>query len=231
MLSKLILSGVGPAKRLEAEFSQRLNLITGDNGVGKSFLLDLAWWMLVGRWPRSAGQVSPHRDVPDIFVEAVVDGDIRPMLNFDIPSQEWRNIGHENYDELVIYAQVDGGFAVCDPARRSSSDAKRSQNSTFLFRPRQVWDGLEDDGVTRCNGLYRDWASWQRENNEAFGQLNRALLALSPPKEELRPGPLTRISVEDVRDYPAIHMPYGIAAPSSSRFFLEKQGALAVRHR
>ena len=32
------------------EPSRRLNLITGDNGLGKSFLLDIAWWTLTRTW-------------------------------------------------------------------------------------------------------------------------------------------------------------------------------------
>jgi hypothetical protein len=73
---------------------------------------------------------------------------------------------------------------------------------------------LEEDRKWRCNGLYRDWASWQRDSgNESFEQLKRALLALSPPNEELHPGALKRISVDDVQDYPTIRMPYGIDVP------------------
>ena len=34
----------------------RLNLITGDNGLGKSFLLDVAWYCLTRRWPQ---EVNP----------------------------------------------------------------------------------------------------------------------------------------------------------------------------
>ncbi|WP_218969708.1 hypothetical protein, partial [Candidatus Synechococcus spongiarum] len=30
----------------------RLNLSIGDNGLGKSFLLDVAWWALTRKWPR-----------------------------------------------------------------------------------------------------------------------------------------------------------------------------------
>ena len=39
----------------------RLNLLTGDNGLGKTFALDLAWWTLTRTWagppamPRPAG--------------------------------------------------------------------------------------------------------------------------------------------------------------------------------
>ena len=47
MLKSLHLKGVGPAKEFgPVEFSPRLNFITGDNGLGKSFLLDIAWWVL-----------------------------------------------------------------------------------------------------------------------------------------------------------------------------------------
>lgn len=48
---KLQLSNVGPAPEMALEFGDRLNLITGDNGLGKSFLLDIAWWSLTRRWP------------------------------------------------------------------------------------------------------------------------------------------------------------------------------------
>ena len=46
MLEKLHLKNVGPAPELEMEFAPRVNLITGDNGLGKSFLLDVAWEIL-----------------------------------------------------------------------------------------------------------------------------------------------------------------------------------------
>ncbi len=48
MLEYLKLENVGPAPRMEVEFAPRVNLITGDNGLGKSFLLDTAWRALTG---------------------------------------------------------------------------------------------------------------------------------------------------------------------------------------
>ena len=51
MLEYLHLKNVGPAPEMEVELAPRLNLITGDNGLGKSFLLDVAWWALTRRWP------------------------------------------------------------------------------------------------------------------------------------------------------------------------------------
>ena len=51
MIKQLKMSNVGPASKMELEFGKRLNLMTGDNGLGKSFLLDIVWWALTRKWP------------------------------------------------------------------------------------------------------------------------------------------------------------------------------------
>ena len=56
MLECLQTFNVGPAPTMEVEFAPRVNLITGDNGLGKSFLLDLAWWAVTRRWPADVNQ-------------------------------------------------------------------------------------------------------------------------------------------------------------------------------
>ena len=43
MLNYLRLENVGPAPKMDFDFAPRLNLLTGDNGLGKSFVLDVAW--------------------------------------------------------------------------------------------------------------------------------------------------------------------------------------------
>ena len=55
MLKYLHLNHVGLAPDIQVEWADRLNLIAGDNGLGKSFLLDLAWWALTRTW---AGAVA-----------------------------------------------------------------------------------------------------------------------------------------------------------------------------
>ena len=45
---------------MEIDFKPRMNFLTGDNGLGKTFLLDIAWWVLTRTWAKSA-VTSPRR--------------------------------------------------------------------------------------------------------------------------------------------------------------------------
>jgi DNA repair ATPase RecN len=58
MLKSLHLKNVGPAPEMTLELGSRMNLITGDNGLGKSFLLDVMWWALTRRWPQAGLALS-----------------------------------------------------------------------------------------------------------------------------------------------------------------------------
>jgi hypothetical protein len=118
----------------------------------------------------------------------------------------------------VIYAQVDGGFSAWDPARnywKGKEPDQPGRPPAFIFNPEAVWDGLPLDSPKKlCNGLILDWASWQREDGEAFRALIQVLKALSPsPVESLEPGKLTRIGLDDVRDQPTLRLPYGQDVP------------------
>lgn len=64
MIKKLQLHDLGPVPDLSAEFGQRLNLFTGDNGLGKTFLLDVCWYALTNTWANGRmilpNSSSPH---------------------------------------------------------------------------------------------------------------------------------------------------------------------------
>ena len=51
-LSKIELINVGPCDHIEMALSPRLNIVTGDNGLGKTFLMDCAWWALTDVYKR-----------------------------------------------------------------------------------------------------------------------------------------------------------------------------------
>ncbi|MCB9638855.1 MAG: ATP-binding protein [Myxococcales bacterium] len=216
MLKYLELNHVGPAPKLEIEFNERLNFLTGDNGLGKTFLLDIAWWALTRTWARSPARPQYGKNKKPFISYSYATKTKkahRDESQYDYKSQNWqRKRGRPSIPGMVIYAQVDGGFSVWDPARNywKTQEDSLEQPRAFLFDPKEVWNGLEGtNGKALCNGLIADWAVWQSKNNDAFGQLKRVLKRLSPSLEEpLVPGELTRISIDDAREYPTIKMPY-----------------------
>ena len=128
MLRSLHLKGVGPVADLEATFGDRLNVLTGDNGLGKSFLLDICFWTLTGSWPGGRIALPPTNKTrglssasPTITYHPIGKGGSTPKaktVKFDPTSQSWiRPPGRPVMPGLVIYAAVDGGFGVWDPAR------------------------------------------------------------------------------------------------------------------
>lgn len=218
MLERLELHHVGPAPQLEFDFASRLNLLTGDNGLGKTFILDVAWWALTRSW--AGHPANPHRgqDIEPAIAFRYTSRltSLEYSSTYDFQAQAWtpkpRQPGNPG---LVLYARVDGSFSVWDPARNSWKDvplgveASDRRPRAYHFAPSQVWDGLEPDGKILCNGLVRDWASWQGRNNEPYQQLLKVLEVLSPSDEErIVPGELTRISLEDVRDMPTLRTQY-----------------------
>lgn len=228
MLEYLRLTNVGPAPEMEMELAPRLNLITGDNGLGKSFLLDVAWWALTRRWPAevnpalTSGLMARPSRSGSAVIEFSFHSEVkkeRYRSEFNRREEAWTGRpGRPANPGLVLYAQVDGGFALWDPARnywKSTKDADvQERQPAYVFTSKEIWNGLKSGDTQVCNGLLADWALWQKEGGEAFQQLSRVLAALSPSAEEkLVPGDLGKLSVEDARWIPTLRMPYRIDVP------------------
>lgn len=226
MLKHLKLRNIGPADSMELEFGERLNLITGDNGLGKSFLLDIAWWAMTRKWP---AEINPKLTAGKKALPSSTDAEASIDFSFTAKikeesytstfirnEQSWKGRqGRPSNPGLVFYAMADGSFAVWDPARNywRNQDGMDVQERTpaYVFGSAEVWDGLNGkDGKPLCNGLVMDWGGWQKEKGAAFKSLCAVLEVLSPStKEGLEPGKFTRISLDDARDIPTIRMPYG----------------------
>ncbi len=144
MLKKITLNNVGPSAEMQVEFGDRLTVITGDNGLGKSFLLDVAWWALTSYWPAeinpaltSGGKALPtksprkengNQDPEEggqqrrgkILVELQnTDGEIKIFVSdFVVREQSWTKQSIQpDHLGLTIYAMSDGSFAIWDPTR------------------------------------------------------------------------------------------------------------------
>src|SRR4051812_29955227 len=120
MLKNLRLRDVGPAPSFDIGFSDRLNIFTGDNGLGKSFILEIAWWALTGTW---AGSKAWPQLGSDATARIGFQFKSRPgtkraqsVSSFDLASEEWpRDKGESTLPSLIVYARVDGTFSVWDP--------------------------------------------------------------------------------------------------------------------
>lgn len=219
MLERLHLKNVGPAPELTLALAPRLNLITGDNGLGKTFILDVAWWALTRTW--SGPPAFPQRGAgtkPAIHYRVENGKKVEYAAHFDFSTQAWEIAGHPPAPGLVLYARVDGGFSLWDPARNHWAVREKAQRSgeqvpvppAYHFSAATLYNGLSEGDHTYCNGIIRDWVLWQLQKSEAFARLVEVLKALSPDEREpLVPGPPMRVSLGDVRDIPTLEMPYG----------------------
>ena len=231
MLKNLRLRDVGPAPSFDIDFSDRLNIFTGDNGLGKSFILEIAWWALTGTWagpkawPLIGGDVTPR-----IGFQIRTKSGVKKAPNvsgFDFASEKWPRIKGESVaSALVIYARVDGTFSVWDPARIFLWDSKdatsQPQPRALQFSHETLWDGLKENRLTLCKGLIQDWVSWQVQDTvetiktgnspkkSTFHTLERVMKGLATtPGEPATIGTPVRLSALDVRDIPTLIMPYG----------------------
>ncbi|MFO1351007.1 MAG: AAA family ATPase [Gammaproteobacteria bacterium] len=203
--------GLGPANLFVLEPANRLSLITGDNGLGKSFLLEAAWWALTGMWAERPFYPSPAQRNFRIEITFAIEGEhskAQPQtIVFDWKTLSWPQLKKRpTMPGLTVYARVDGSFAVWDPARAALSLQDISRLTKAVFSRREVWDGLPG----RIEGLIRDWTRWQ--SNPSGGQFEtfrKVLKKLSPPDlGQLEPGMPVRVP-EDPRDIPTLVHPYG----------------------
>ncbi|GAX36579.1 AAA family ATPase [Nodularia sp. NIES-3585] len=206
MLKELHLKSVGPASQFDVEFADRLNIFTGDNGLGKSFLLEVAWWVLTGNWvDQPAYPGTSTKETPKIIshINTIKDTS-HYQSDFDFSKQEWQNPNKSpELGGVVIFVRVDGGFSVFDPARK--------RDIVYNFTPDTLWNGLKSKRKVLSNGLIHDWVTWQNQPQKTpFQLLSRVIKKLAPhPDEWIEVGEPTRVSVEDVRDIPTINLPYG----------------------
>ena len=230
MLNTLDVKGIGPAPSMHLEFGNRLNIITGDNGLGKSFILDIAFWAVTRRWPVEinpaliAGSMArPRLNPRNAEISFSFTGKTRPVAytsKFDPETQSWTgSSGRPANPGLVIYAMADGSFAIWDPARnywitRNNIDIQ-DRVPAYVMSPKEVWDGLSGKGGNRlCKGLIDDLVNWQLEGKDRWNFFCKCLKVLSSSSEEsMHMGELTKVSLDDARDIPTIVTSFGLEIP------------------
>ena len=220
-IKELGLREVGPARNLKYEPSQRLNLLTGDNSLGKTFLLDVIWWTITRHWIEypAAPRRNIERSLPAI--EVTLDATIRSVQTrstYDWDRQMWLS-DHKTQPvgALAIYARHDGSFLVWDSVSSLIGQSDVSTSDHVVLNRDNLWHGkrVKDEfrGITSiCNGLLVDWVNWQTRGShfaKVFAAFVRCLDILSPPGGQ-------RFRIEEPismpgneQEIPALGMDYG----------------------
>lgn len=207
-LVTLSLHDVGPSRKLEFNPADRLSIVTGDNGLGKTFLLECAWWSLTGVWAERPAlpNLKSQGKTPSIaFAIAGATGrenSQKKTILYDWAHQVWPEPkGRPTLPGLIVYARVDGSFAVWDPVRHATIPGGQKTSSTLLFKRDEVLNGLEG----QIEGLIRDWVRWQNQKDQRpFEMFCSVLEKLSPPDmAPLKPGEPVRLP-GDTRDIPTL---------------------------
>ena len=208
-LTFLHIHGAGPTADMSFRPASRMTIITGDNGLGKSFLMECAWWALTGNWAGRPALPTPESD--EVYIEFDIQGSPKSheessRINYDRRRLKWppSDDNRHTIPGVIIYARVDGSFAVWDPVR-SMSDSITKEGSYTLSND-QVWHGQSG----KTEGLIRDWVKWQNSPGKyPFDMLLKVLGRLSPPDlGELKAGNSMRIP-HDHREIPTVVHKYG----------------------
>ncbi len=204
-----------PFNTFDLQFGSRLNLITGNNGLGKTYLLQLLWQELSGELTKQSSWVSQEcteetqfelvKELPSTFKLQYF------KYVYESSSQYWRPVSpmaseFPHSDQVApigpaIYIRSNGCF--------SAFDLPRHGGAGINFTQTELWEGLEAKGKPICNGLISDLVTWQFNHKETFESLKLALQTLSDNAEPLELGPPSRFDPEDAREMPSLKMPYG----------------------
>lgn len=209
-LQYLEMSGIGPTHNLKFNPAERLSVITGDNGLGKTFILECAWWGLTGMWAERQAhpRTDAHEGEPAITFTIAGQKNLpqRRTIGFNYSTQHWPTPkGRPIIPGLTLYARVDGSFAVFDPVRHGNEAS--DQRSVLVFSRDQVMNGQG----RRIEGLLRDWVGWQRSPDQTTFEMFKAVLKrLSPPDmNPLEPGDPVRL-IDDAREIPTLRHAYDL---------------------
>ena len=133
---------------MEMYFAPRLNIITGDNGLGKTFIMDCAWWALTGKWIDSAALPKERRKSHKSSIAYGISGrsqrNKQTIINYDEKKKVWpRTDSTPTIPGLIVYARVDGSYAVWDPIKQYDISP-----APFSFSNEEVWYGKHENGQT-----------------------------------------------------------------------------------
>ena len=252
MLLKFKKKNVGPMEDKELVFAPHVNVFTGDNSLGKSFLLDLLWFGLTRVWPAdlnrrlAQGLPARPRDITaqDSSLEYVFRSRnknmTRPVVfTYDKERMSWKaGQGKKHKAGLIIYAMADGSYAVWDPIQNYSPDEHdKKEYDAYVLSPAELWPSPpKRDGSTEivekssfCNGVLKDWAKWQgaTKDQHLFDLMKIALKGLTPAGDIVDFPELEDAETASGDDQPVLKLKYGNVLLKHASSSIRRMAALA----
>lgn len=208
IIERLTLTNVGPTDSSEALFAPRLNIITGDNGIGKTFLMNCTWYALTATWTDRVALPKYQDKSKSATIGYSLHGKskesyVNEETAFDSSQGVWkRKPDTALMNGAAIYSLVDNTYAVWD----SAINTHTSGETADIVTSRQIWDGCE----RLPDGLISDWLKWQTEQEKyPFDVFKNILCAVSPPDTgKLYPG--EPMLMPDGAFLPTIVFPYAV---------------------
>ncbi|MCL2824558.1 MAG: AAA family ATPase [Polyangiaceae bacterium] len=131
MLERISIKHIPPFDDAEMDVAPRLNLITGDNGLGKTLLLDCVFFALTRSWPTTFDGIGVVPKSGDATIAWTMrDGAAAVSLDshYRLGTASWltpeaaakTDFKPEDTPEaqtIVMYQRVDGGVSIMDPLR------------------------------------------------------------------------------------------------------------------
>lgn len=137
MLKKLSLKGVGPAPEMEVEFAERLTVITGDNGLGKSFILDAVWFYFANRPFLEPIFLKPGVEETRIAVKKINPLPPEPEYYFDRHMGNWAlkidPTESQNSLDSLIASGAEPEYNFNEETRGFVRETKKPQRPPMLY--------------------------------------------------------------------------------------------------
>ncbi len=186
MLRSLHLKDVGPAPELKFEFAPRLNLLTGDNGLGKSFVLDVLWYAHTWSWWKNPAM--PRKDAKRDTSPRPGNNYLTSEINYrfvDSPKGQGRNYRcsfHASDQEWESHPTDQKGNWMLRDGSAGGAGARRMDESLF-----------PGDGIViyaRVDGGFSVWDSYRnRGRHENSGPLETRLRTYEIDRDQVWDGP------------------------------------------